>query len=99
MWAVILTLLINVQQYPVMMLQDGSPVYMRTTSFRVAIGQLPTKTACLDYASTITVTDPATGIVTLIPEFVYSYTDSGGNPQSVVFQNVTATVNGCSKVL
>lgn len=87
MWALILTLIVNVQSYPMMTLADGQPVYMRTTSFRVAVGQFPTKAECLAY----------TGYQGA--EFTYSYLDTSGNPQSVVFTNVPTTVNGCSKVL
>lgn len=87
MWALILTIVVNVQQFPMMTLADGSPVYMRTTSFRVAVGQFSTKTACEAY----------TGYQGA--EFVYSYTDASGNPQSVVFTNVPTTVVGCAKVL
>jgi hypothetical protein len=89
MWALILTIVVNVQQFPMMSLTDGSGVYMRTTTFRVAVGPAggwATKAECQAYQ------------LPPNPEFVYTYMDTAGNPQSVVFQNIPISVVGCSKV-
>jgi hypothetical protein len=87
MYALVLTISLNLQGYPLFNLAAGQPVYMRTTSFKVAVGQFATKAECEAY------TDYKSA------EFTFSYTDTNGNPQSIVFTNVPMTVNGCDKVL
>jgi len=87
-YAVVLTIALNLQQFPLFNLPDGQPVYMRTTNFKVAIGQFPTKAECLayDYSGA---------------EFVFSYTDANNEPQSVAYplSSLTYSFVGCNKVL
>lgn len=87
MWALIVTITLNLQSYPLFTISDGSWVYMRTTSFRVAIGHFATKADCEAY------------VLPPNMEFALSGTDEQGNPESVAFTNVPATVVGCNKVL
>ena len=80
MYAFVVTVFLNFQSYPIMSLSDGQPVYVRTTSFRVALGHFATKAECEAY----------TGYQGA--EFTFKYVDENGNQQSTVFQNVPTTV-------
>jgi hypothetical protein len=89
MYALVLTLTINLQSFPMFPLSDGSWVYMRTTSFRVAVGQFPTKVDCQAYR----LPDDAS--------FIATSTDQNNNPVQIVFPLSTTpySVVGCEKVL
>jgi hypothetical protein len=89
MYALVLTLTINLQSFPMFPLSDGSWVYMRTTEFRVAVGQFATKKLCQEYV----LPDDASFIVTS--------TDQNGNPVQAAFPLSTTSysVVGCEKVL
>jgi hypothetical protein len=88
-YALVLSLTINLQAFPMFPLSDGQWVYMRTTEFRVAVGQFASKKVCQEYV----LPDDASFIVTS--------TDQNGNPVSMAFPLSTTpySVVGCEKVL
>jgi hypothetical protein len=83
MWALIVTISLNLQSYPLFSLQDGQPVYMRTTTFKVAVGQFPDKATCEAYTG--------------YQNFVLNFVDGSGNMYG--FPITPTSINGCSKVL
>lgn len=52
MWQLVLTVSLNLQSYALFPAMDGNPVFMRTTTFKVAVGQFSTKAACETYLNT-----------------------------------------------
>jgi hypothetical protein len=89
MYALVLMLTINLQAFPMFPLSDGSWVYMRTTEFKVAVGQFATKRLCQEY------------VLPADASFVVTSTDQNGNPESMAFPLSTTpySVVGCEKVL
>jgi len=83
MFALIMTISLNLQSYPLFALDDGQPVYMRTTSFRVAVGQFNTKAECEAYAG--------------YQNFTLLFTDDAGNQFKIPI--TPTSINGCSQVL
>jgi hypothetical protein len=87
MFALIVTISLNLQGYPLLKIADGQPVYMRTTTYKIALGQFATQAECEAY----------TGYKNA--EFTFSYTDANDKPQSIVFTRVPMKVETCDKVL
>jgi hypothetical protein len=83
MWALILTISLNLQGYPLFALTDGQPVYMRTTTFRVAVGQFPDKATCQAYAG--------------YQNFTLVFTDGLGIQYQIPITPVK--IDGCAQVL
>jgi hypothetical protein len=95
MWALIVSITLNLQAYPMFDLSDNvTQVYMRTTTFRVALappGGFATKAACETYQGAGTY---------LAAEMNFSFMqNSNSPPPPVIFQNVPMNVVGCEKVL
>lgn len=89
MWALVLSVVLNLQTHPLFPLSDGSWVYMRTTKFTVAVGHFATRTECQNYT---------------LPQdaaFIFTSTDEQGNPVSVElpFSTLPYNVVGCERVL
>jgi hypothetical protein len=93
MWALIVTVTLNLQAYPMFDLSDNvTQVWMRTTNFKVAFapaGGFATKAACETYQSAGTY---------LTSEINFSFMQGNGNPPPVIFQNVPMNVIGCEKI-
>jgi hypothetical protein len=83
MFALIMTINLNLQGYPLFSLDDGQPVYMRTTTFRVAVGQFKTKAECEAYAG--------------YENFTLLFTDDAGSQFKLPV--TPTSINGCSQVL
>jgi len=83
MYALIMTISLNLQSYPLFSLIDGQPVYMRTTSFKVAVGQFRTKSECETYAG--------------YQKFTLDFTDGDGVKFQIPI--TPTTINGCAQVL
>jgi len=83
MFALIMTINLNLQSYPLFSLDDGQPVYMRTTAYKVAVGQFQTKEECETYAG--------------YKNFVLLFTDGAG--QQFKIPITPTAVDGCSQVL
>jgi len=83
MFALIMTISLNLQGYPLFALTDGQPVYMRTTSFRVAVGQFATKAECETYQG--------------YGNFTLQFTDGQGIQYDIPIK--PTSINGCAQVL
>ncbi len=83
MFALIMTISLNLQGYPLFNLVDGEPVYMRTTTFRVAVGQFKTKAECEAYAG--------------YQDFTLDFKDGAGNQYQIPI--TPTAIDGCSQVL
>jgi len=92
-WGLVITIVLNLQSTPLFPANDGAGVWIRTTSFKIALGDpnnyghgFATKAACEAYE--------ATGAYLSDPYFLTPF----GLPQQE-FQNIPMTVVGCEKVL
>jgi hypothetical protein len=83
MFALIMTISLNLQGYPLFNLGDGQPVYMRTTTFRVAVGQFATKAECEAYAG--------------YQDFTLAFTDGAGHQYKIPV--TPTAIDGCAQVL
>jgi hypothetical protein len=83
MFALIMTISLNLQGYPLFALTDGQPVYMRTTSFKVAVGQFATKQECEAYQG--------------YGNFTLVFTDDQGIKYDIPVK--PTSINGCFQVL
>jgi hypothetical protein len=82
MYALIMTISLNLQSYPLFSLDDGQPVYMRTTTYKVAVGQFHTKAECEAYEG--------------YQNFTLLFTDGAG--QQFKIPVTPTAIQGCSEV-
>jgi hypothetical protein len=83
MFALIMTISLNLQSYPLFALADGQPVYMRTTTFKVAVGQFATAAECEAYKG--------------YGNFTLVFTDDKGIQYDIPI--TPSKIDGCSQVL
>ena len=82
MFALIMTVSLNLQSYPLFALTDGQPVYMRTTSFKVAVGHFATVAQCEAYKG--------------YGHFTLAFTDETGIKYDIPI--TPSKIDGCAQV-